>query len=100
VVLLLKEALISWSLAINKHGGHKDLHGSDRQSVIPYVHRRMKLYCSSLPCLSLFLAFTDLSLHHCDVALTRAFYNSRSDSYIETRDPTGGPEVIETLYNI
>jgi hypothetical protein len=100
VVLLLEEAFVSWSLAINERGGHKDLHGSGRRNVIPYVHRRIELYCSSLPCLSLFPAFTDLSLHHCDVALTRAFYSSRSDSYIETQGPTGGPEVIETLYNI
>jgi hypothetical protein len=29
-----------------------------------------------------------------------SFYNSRSDSYIETQSLTGGPEVVETLYNI
>jgi hypothetical protein len=48
VVLLLEGALISWSLAIDKCGGHEDLYGSDRQSVIPYVHVRTGLYCSSL----------------------------------------------------
>jgi hypothetical protein len=26
---------------MKEHGGHEDLHGSGRQSVIPYVHRRM-----------------------------------------------------------
>jgi hypothetical protein len=31
---------------------------------------------------------------------TRSFYSSRSGSYNETRGPTGGPEVIKTLYNI
>jgi hypothetical protein len=30
----------------------------------------------------------------------RSFYSSRLDSYIETQDPTGGPEVVEILYNI
>jgi hypothetical protein len=48
VVLLLEITLISWSLVIDERGGHKDLRGSDRQSVIPYVHGRIKLYCSSL----------------------------------------------------
>jgi hypothetical protein len=51
VVLLLKRALVSWSLAIDEHGGHEDLCGSGRRSVIPYVHGRTGLYCSSLPCL-------------------------------------------------
>jgi hypothetical protein len=31
---------------------------------------------------------------------TRSFYNSMSGSYNETQGPTGGPEVVETLYNI
>jgi hypothetical protein len=31
---------------------------------------------------------------------TRSFYTSRLGSYNETRDPTGGPEMVETLYNI
>jgi hypothetical protein len=31
---------------------------------------------------------------------TRSFYSSRPGSYNETRGPTGGPEVVETLYNI
>jgi hypothetical protein len=55
VVLLLDRTLISWSLAIDERGGHEDLCGLDRWSVIPYIHGRMKLYCSSMPCLSLFL---------------------------------------------
>jgi hypothetical protein len=48
VILLLERALISWSLAIDERGGHKDLCGSSHQSIIPYVHGRMKLYYSSL----------------------------------------------------
>jgi hypothetical protein len=51
MVLLLEGDLVSWSLAMDDHGGHKDLRGSDRQSVIPYVHGRRELYYSSLPCL-------------------------------------------------
>jgi hypothetical protein len=53
VVLLLERVLVSWLLAMDEHSGHKDLRGSGRRSVIPYVHERMELYCSSLPCLSL-----------------------------------------------
>jgi hypothetical protein len=44
--------LVSWSLAMDERSGHKDLCGSDSWSIIPYVHRRTELYCSSLPCLS------------------------------------------------
>jgi hypothetical protein len=51
VILLLKMALVSWSLAIDERGGQKDLRGSGRQSVIPYDHERIVLYFSSLPCL-------------------------------------------------
>jgi hypothetical protein len=28
---------------MKEHGGHEDLCGSDRRSVIPYVHRRMRV---------------------------------------------------------
>jgi hypothetical protein len=48
VVLLLEGGLISWSLGMDERGGHEDLRGSSRRSVIPYVHRRTELYCSSL----------------------------------------------------
>jgi hypothetical protein len=51
VVLLLERPLVSWSLAIDERGGHEDLCGSTRRSVIPYIHRRTGLCCSSLPCL-------------------------------------------------
>jgi hypothetical protein len=53
VVLLLEGALISSSLAMDERSGHEDLRGLRRWSVIPYVNGRMKLYCSSLPFLSL-----------------------------------------------
>jgi hypothetical protein len=35
VVLLLERDLVYWSLAMDEHGGHKDLRGSDSWSVIP-----------------------------------------------------------------
>jgi hypothetical protein len=53
VVLLLEGAVVSWSLAIDERGGHKDLRGSGHRNGIPYVHRRTELYCSSLPYLSM-----------------------------------------------
>jgi hypothetical protein len=53
VVLLLEGALVSWSLAMDERSGHENLRGSGHRSVIPYVHVRMELYCSSLPYLSL-----------------------------------------------
>jgi hypothetical protein len=45
---LLESALVSWSSAIDENSEQKDLHGLDRWSVIPYIHERMKLYCSSV----------------------------------------------------
>jgi hypothetical protein len=44
VVLLLEGALVSWLLAMDECGGHKDLYGSGRRSVISYVHGRTELY--------------------------------------------------------
>jgi hypothetical protein len=52
-----KRALASWSFAMDERDGHQDLRGSGRRSVIPYVHERIELYCSSLPCLSLSFLF-------------------------------------------
>jgi hypothetical protein len=65
MVLLLERVLVSWSLAIDEHSGLKDLCGSGRQSVIPYVHERTELYYSSLP---------SLSLPFCPLALTDLFF--------------------------
>jgi hypothetical protein len=96
VVLLLERALVSWPLAMDERDGHEDLLGSGCRSVIPYVHGRTELYCSSLPCLS--LSFLPPPLR--EEAPTRAFYGLRSGSYIKTRGPTCGPAVVEILYNI
>jgi hypothetical protein len=38
---------------MDEHGGHQDLRGSGYRSVIPYIHGRIEMYCSSLSCLSL-----------------------------------------------
>jgi hypothetical protein len=48
MVLLWGRHLASRLLAIDEHSGLEDLHDSDYQSVIPYVHGRTELYCSSL----------------------------------------------------
>jgi hypothetical protein len=77
VVLLLDGDLVSWSLAIDEHGEYEDLHGSVCRSVIPYVHERIELYCSSLSCLCkpepyLFPVNGPL---RCEVVHGRAFYN-------------------------
>jgi hypothetical protein len=75
VVLLWGRLLASWLLALGEHGGHGDLRGSGRLSVIPYVHGRNELYCAQA-CLARAFPFFDPS----EVASTRAFYSSRSGS--------------------
>jgi hypothetical protein len=50
-------------------------------------------------CLSLPFRLPTLTDLHEEVS-TRSFYSSRMGSYNETRSPTGGPDVVETLYNI
>jgi hypothetical protein len=94
VILLLEGALVSWSLAMDERGGHEDLCGSGHRSIIPYVHGRTGLYCSSLYEPEPFFdrPYEEVS--------TRSFYSSRSGSYNETQGPTGGPELVETLYSI
>jgi hypothetical protein len=97
VVLLLERDLVSWSLAIDERGGHEDLRGSDRRSVIPYVHERMELYCSSLPCLCEPEPFSFPPTDLCEVVPARTFYISRSGSYNESWGPTGGLGAGQTL---
>jgi hypothetical protein len=46
VVLLWGRPLASWLLALGERGGHGDLHGSGRLSIIFYVHGRTELYCA------------------------------------------------------
>jgi hypothetical protein len=46
VVLLWGRPLAFWLLALGERGGHGDLRGLGRLSVIPYVHGRTELYCA------------------------------------------------------
>jgi hypothetical protein len=46
MVLLWGRLLASWLLALGEHGGHGNLRGSGRRSIIPYVNGRTELYCA------------------------------------------------------
>jgi hypothetical protein len=96
MVLLLGRTLISWSLAIDERGGHEDLRGSGHRSIIRYVHGRIVLYCSSLPFLCEPETFSRID--PAEVAFARAFYNSWSGNYNESRGPTDGLGAGQTLY--
>jgi hypothetical protein len=48
IIFLLKRALVSWSSSMDEHNKHQDLCGSDRRSIISYIHVRIELYCLSL----------------------------------------------------
>jgi hypothetical protein len=100
VILLWERVLGSWSLAMDERGGHEDLRDSGCRSVIPCIHRRTELSCTSLPYLSLIFfrprpAQTDLSAPPCEVVPARTFYSSWSGSYNESRGPTGGLELVK-----
>jgi hypothetical protein len=77
VVLLWGKPLASWLLAIDEHSGHEDLRGSDRRSVIPYVHERTELYCSNLyePESFLFLTSWKWRLPESFITQGRVVYN-------------------------
>jgi hypothetical protein len=90
MVLLLEGALVSWSLAMDERGGHEDLRGSGRWSVIPYVHGRIELYCSSLPCLSLSFSQPLGSGVHPSLLWLKVRWFTMSH-----QGPTGGPGVGE-----
>jgi hypothetical protein len=79
---------------MDERDGHEDLRGSSRRSIISYVHGRTELYCSSM------YEPKSFSPDPCEEVSTRSFYSSRPGSYNETRGSTGGPEVVEILYNI
>jgi hypothetical protein len=90
---LLEGALVFWSLAMNERGGHEDLRGSGRRSVIPYVHGRTELYCSNLyepeP-------FPPTPVKRCLPSL----FIAQGRVVTMRLGATGGPEVVETIYNI
>jgi hypothetical protein len=48
VVLLWGMSLISLLLALAERGGHGDLRGSGRLSVISSIHGRTELYCAQI----------------------------------------------------
>jgi hypothetical protein len=48
MVLLLDGVLVFWSLGMDERGRHEDLRGLAHRSIIPYIHGRTELYCSSL----------------------------------------------------
>jgi hypothetical protein len=87
VVLLWGRSLASWSLALDEHSGHEDLRGSGRQNIIPYVHRRTELYCSSIyePEPFIFSTPSKWRLPEPFIAQGRVVYN-------ESQGPTCGPE--------
>jgi hypothetical protein len=95
VVLLLGRTLASLPFAMHERGGHQDIRGSGHRSIIPYVHGRTGLYCSSPPCLCEHEPF--LFFDPYEVAPARAFYSSRSGSYNESRGPTGELRAGKTL---
>jgi hypothetical protein len=64
-----------------------------------------ELSCIVQACMSLSLpicppTLTDLFFDPCEEVSTPSFYSSWLGSYNETWGPTGGPEVVETPYNI
>jgi hypothetical protein len=97
---LFGEAKVRLTLGHFSQGGHKDLRGSGRRSVTPYVHGMR--YCIGRVMLKLGLNLPKRALKRpcLNSAPARSVYSSRPGSYIEIRGPTGGPEVVEALYNI
>jgi hypothetical protein len=74
------------------HGRHDDLHGSCRQSVIPYVHEENVVLVSVWCCSSQKLNLVATIVHP-------AFYSSRPGNYTVTQGPTDGPKVAGSLYS-
>jgi hypothetical protein len=89
MVLLLEGTLVSWSLAMDERGRHEDLCGLIHRNVIPYIHGRTELYCTSI-------YETEPFFDLLEVASTRAFYTSRSSSYNETQGLTRGPRWLKS----
>jgi hypothetical protein len=48
VVLSWGMSLASWLLAIDEYSGHECLRDKGHRSIIPFVHGRTELYCSSM----------------------------------------------------
>jgi hypothetical protein len=66
----------------------------ERKTLCPLM-----LYCYE--CMSLFKLELNSPKKAClNSVSVRSFYSSRSNNYIETWGLTGGPKVVENLYNI
>jgi hypothetical protein len=74
-------------------GEHRDLYGSARQNVIPYIHREDVLYCYVFAQVWVVLVPKSLRI----LTSARPFIAQGYDSYIAIQGPTGGPGVIESL---
>jgi hypothetical protein len=94
-----------WSLAMDERGEHEDLRGFSRRSVIPYVHKRIELYCSSMYELETFFflppVLTDLFfLTLVKKCLPDSFIAQGRVVIMKPGGSIGGLEVVETLYSI
>ncbi len=99
-------------LALDERSGHQDLRDSVHRSVIPYVHGRTELYCSSLykpesvylsvgldrPIFSTAGLDRPLFLTPVKRCLPGPFIAQGRIVIIRPGGPTSGPEVVETLY--
>jgi hypothetical protein len=107
VVLLLEGHRSLGELAIREYGRHKDLRGSGRRSVIPYVHGWMELYCwvlvldwgvrcspSVSPCV--YVEFIP-GLRLCDCRLPGPFIPQGRAVTGRPHGPTGGPRAGRPL---
>jgi hypothetical protein len=82
---------------MKKHGGYENLCGSDRRSIIPYVHGRMGVI---LQCyVEALVSLSSIEIQRTPLVLTSVwtFYSSRPDSYNETQGLTGGLGAGKTL---
>jgi hypothetical protein len=81
---------------MDEHGEHRDLHGLDRRSIIPYVHGRDEC------CIVVCLIKSGLSLPNKSMGIlmsTQPFIAQGLGIYIETQGLTGGPGIVTTLHD-
>jgi hypothetical protein len=82
---------------MKKHDGHEDLRSLNHWSVIPHVHGRIGVV---LQCVVQALSWLFQSWgweNPLILASAWTFYSSRTGSYNETQDPTGGLRAGKTL---
>jgi hypothetical protein len=76
---------------MDEHGEYRDLRGSDRQSITPYIHER-DVWCITMHCSSIRVSLRILTP-------VWPFIAQSHDSYIVTQGSTGGPRVVGSLCN-